>query len=287
MSELTKSFDGARIAYRVYGQGDPTVLLSNGIGCNQAYVDHVVRALAGRYRTIVWDYRGHVDSEPPSDPREYDLDQILRDMDAVVEAAGIGDVVLAGFSMGVQVSLEYYHRHPGRVRGFLMLLGTYEYPLRSFFYLGRAAEPFIRAALSLVRLRPPLFQKAWSTILSGPWVYQFARLFVLNAGAARREDFESWREHLARFDMHTFLQLAVHLGAHSAGHVLPEVDVPTLIVAGDKDNFNPIRNCRRMHEQIPGSEWFPVAGGSHGGLFEFPEIINPRVLAFMDRHFGS
>lgn len=285
MSELATSFDGARIAYRVYGRGEPAVLLSNGIGCNQAYVDHLIQAVARRHRTIIWDYRGHVDSDPPRDPRGYDLDCVLGDMRAVAEHAGIGDVVLAGFSMGVQVALEYLHRHPAGVRGLLMLLGTYEYPLDSFFHLRGAAVPVVRALLEASRLQPSLFQGIWTAVLSGPWVFPTAKLLVLNPRAARRDDFESWRAHLARFDMQGFLQLALHLGAHSAAHVLPAIDVPTLVVAGERDNFTPIANCRRMHALIPGAEWFPVPGATHGGLFEFPEIINPRVMTFMERHF--
>ena len=168
-SQYAIGFDGARIAYRVYGEGEPTVLLSNGIGCNQAFVDHVIRALSARYRVVIWDYRGHVDSEKPADPRDLTVDWCIRDMEAVVNAAGIDQVVLAGFSMGVQISLEYFHRHPEKIRGFIALLGTYEYPLRSLFYMGRAGEPLVRSVLKLVKLRPSVFQRVWRLALSGPW----------------------------------------------------------------------------------------------------------------------
>ena len=62
-----QSSDGARIAYRVFGAGEPTVLVSNGIGCNQAFVDPVIQALAEHHRVVLWDYRAHVDSPVPAD----------------------------------------------------------------------------------------------------------------------------------------------------------------------------------------------------------------------------
>jgi pimeloyl-ACP methyl ester carboxylesterase len=285
-SQFVTAEDGARIAYRVYGAGEPTVLLSNGIGCNQAYVDHLIRDLAQRHRTVIWDYRGHVDSDPPADPRELTVEVCLQDLHAVAQAIGAERTVLAGFSMGVQIGLEYLHRHPQGICGFLALLGTYEYPLRSFFHMGRLGERVVPGLLRAVRSQPELMQRVWSTVLSGPWVFPAAQLLVLNRKAARRDDFESWRRHLAGTRVETFLQLGIYLGAHSAAHALEAAArIPCLIVAGDRDNFTPIRVCRRMHERIPGSEWVEICGASHGGLFEFPEQINPRVLEFMQRHF--
>jgi pimeloyl-ACP methyl ester carboxylesterase len=286
-SHFTESFDGAPIAYRIYGEGSPSVLLTNGIGCNQAYVDHLVRALAMHHRVVIWDYRGHVDSPAHADPRQVTIDCCLSDMHAVVEAAGLQQMVLAGFSMGVQISLEYHHRHPGRTLGLLALLGTYEYPLRSFYNLGRFSEGLVGLMHRLAARAPGPMGKVWSAALSGPWTFPIAKYLVLNPKAARADDFESWREHLAGVHPQTFLQLGIYLGRHSAAHVLPSLSVPSLVVAGDRDYFTPLKVCRRMHEQIPGSEWFQVKGGSHGGLFEFPDLINTRVLDFMERHFSA
>ena len=42
-SRYVTSFDGARIAYRVFGAGEPTVLISNGIGCNQAFMEPLIQ----------------------------------------------------------------------------------------------------------------------------------------------------------------------------------------------------------------------------------------------------
>jgi pimeloyl-ACP methyl ester carboxylesterase len=285
VSRFAASFDGARIAYRIYGTGEPTVLLSNGIGCNQAYVDHLIRALAERHRTMIWDYRGHLDSDRPADPKRVTVDCCLADMEAVVAAAGIARPVLAGFSMGVQISLEYYRRHPDAVIGMMALLGPYEYPLRSFYHLGQLWEKIIPALLDLVRARPEQAQKVWSTVLTGPWMFPAARLLELNRKAARRDDFVSWTDHLAGMDLELFLQMALVLNRHSAADVLPGLRVPCLVVAGDADGFTPVATARRMHELAPGSELFVVEGASHGGLFEFPEQINARVLEFMERHF--
>ena len=286
-SQYAVSRDGAPVAYRVYGEGEPTVVVCNGIGCNQAFVDPLIQDLARRYRTVIWDYRGHVDSPVPRDPRRVTMDACIEDLEAVMAALPGEQAVLAGFSMGVQIILEYYGRHPEQVLGLVPMLGACEHPLRTFFYLGRLFEGVVPAALGAVRRRPKLLQRVWSGVLSGPWMFPVAKATAIHRRAASREIFDSWCAHLAGIDVETFLQLGVYLGQHSAKHVLERVTVPCLVVAGERDNFTPLRVLRRLHAQIPGAQWFSVKEGTHGALFEFPEEINPRVHNFLAEHFGK
>ena len=284
-SRFTTSFDGTRIAYRVYGEGSPTVLLSNGIGCNQVYFDYLIRDLRHRHRVITWDYRGHVDSEIPANAKNLTVDCYLEDMLAVMEATETETVVLGGFSMGVQVNFEFFRQHRDRVLGILALCGPYENPLKTFFYVGPIVSQLFPLLLQGARRSPALVGKVWKAILSGPWVLPAGKLFIFNRKAIRRSDFERYQPHIANIDVVTFLQTGAYLSQHSARDVLPTISVPTLVVAGTKDNFTPIFICRRMYEMIPTAEWFPVKAGSHGALIEFPELINERVLVFMEEHF--
>ncbi len=281
-----QSFDGARIAYRVFGEGRTTVLVSNGIGCNQAFVDLLIQALAGHYRVVIWDYRAHVDSPVPDDLDTMTVEHCLGDMEAVVRALEIERMVLAGFSMGVQIELAYYERHPEQVQSIIALLGPAEYPLRGLLHVGRALEPVIPGLARTVNGSPRLFQKVWHTALSGPWTYLVAKHVVLNPDAVRWDSFDSWRAHLADFDVRAFLRLAANLSRHSAAHVLPTVRVPTLVVAGEKDNFTPLPALRKLRDEIPGAEYYEVAGASHAGLVEFPDEINACVTSFLEKHFG-
>jgi len=285
-TRFVRTTDGARIAYRVFGEGEPTVLVSNGIGCNQAFVEPLVQALAERYRVACWDYRAHMDSPVPDDLGTMTVAQCLDDMEAVVKDLGVSQMVLAGFSMGVQIDFAYYERHPEEVLGIVVLLGPAEYPFRGLLHVGRALEPVIGPLAEAARRSPRLFQSAWHAALSGPWTYQVAKYVILNPDAIRWEYFDSYRAHLADFDVRAFLRLAADLGRHSASHVLPTVTVPTLVVAGARDNFTPLSVLRRIRDEIPGAEYFEVTDGSHAGLIEFPDEINQRVTGFLARHFG-
>jgi len=285
-SRTVQSFDGATIAYRVFGAGELTVLLSNGIGCNQALVDPLIQALAQRYRVVLWDYRAHSDSPVPQDLDTMTVHHCLGDMEAVVADLGVERMVLAGFSMGVQIEIAYYERHPEQVQGIVVLLGPTEYPLRNVLNLGWMLEPVIPVLAKAADSYTSVFQTVWRTALSGPWANQVAKHLILNPRAMQWSYFDSYRAHLADFDVRAFLRLAADLGNHSAAHVLPTVSVPTLVVAGEKDNFTPLSVLRRIRDEIPGAEYYEVKDGTHGGLVEFPDEINARVSEFIARRVG-
>src|SRR5262245_38645689 len=105
--------DGTRIGYQVRGAG-PCVVLANGLGGTYPTFRYLYDAL-GDYKTICWDYRGLYSSGAPADPRANTMAHHVDDLMAILAAEGVEDVVIAGWSMGVQVALETVRRHPHRV----------------------------------------------------------------------------------------------------------------------------------------------------------------------------
>src|SRR5581483_5997521 len=105
--------DSTPVFYRVSGPaGAPAV-----VGCDGYVWKYLEQALAEGNRVVHWHYRGHGRTPPPRDPRRVDIVDLADDLAGVMDAA-LGDgarAVLAGHSMGVQVCLEAYRRHPSRV----------------------------------------------------------------------------------------------------------------------------------------------------------------------------
>ncbi|HUB72433.1 MAG TPA: alpha/beta fold hydrolase [Solirubrobacteraceae bacterium] len=111
------SWDGLRIAYRVWGgtgatgTAAPPVVLHHGFVANAEanwLATGVVAALldAGR-RVIAPDARGHGSSEKPHDPARYGEQRMARDLGALLDALELDAVDLVGYSMGAVVSLIY------------------------------------------------------------------------------------------------------------------------------------------------------------------------------------
>ena len=114
--------DGVKIHYEIHGSG-PTLLLSHGYSSTARMWDGQVAALKDRYQVIVWDMRGHGESDYPTDPKLYSEALTVGDMKAVLDLAGAEKAIVAGLSLGGYMSLAFNASHPDRVRA-LMLFDT-------------------------------------------------------------------------------------------------------------------------------------------------------------------
>ena len=113
---------GVKIHYEVHGKG-PTILLSHGYSSTSRMWDDQVAALKDRYRVIVWDFRGHGETDYPADASQYSEALTVGDMLALLDLAGANKAIVAGLSLGGYMSLAFNASHPERVTA-LMLFDT-------------------------------------------------------------------------------------------------------------------------------------------------------------------
>ena len=71
---------------------------------------------------------------------------------------------------------------------------------------------------------------------------------------------------------------------HDAHDVLPTITVPTLIVAGDRDQLTPVALAERMQREIPNSELVVFPGHSHLVQVEKPAEVHAAIDAFLAAH---
>jgi len=114
--------DGVKIHYEVHGKG-PTILLSHGYSSTARMWDGQVEALKDRYQVVVWDFRGHGESDYPTDGSRYSEALTVGDMLALLDTVGARTAIVGGLSLGGYMSLAFHATHPERVRA-LMLFDT-------------------------------------------------------------------------------------------------------------------------------------------------------------------
>jgi pimeloyl-ACP methyl ester carboxylesterase len=291
--------DGSPIYYRVLGStetsrsdvgapkatgGAPSttpIILSDGIGCDGYVWKYLERSLADDGRLVIhWHYRGHGRTPEPRDRRRVAMADLADDLASVLDAVGVERAVLAGHSMGVQVCLEAFRRSADRVAGLVLMCGAYGNPLRTFRNQRtlEAALPWISFA---VNRAPRLIGSVWRNLIPTRLAYALAARVEINGDLVRLEDFMPYLEHIARVDLPLFIDMLAHAGRHSAKEILPTIDVPALIVAGDRDNMTPRSLSEEMQQLISGSELLVVEGGSHTAPIERPQQVNDRVAQFL------
>lgn len=114
--------DGVKIFYEVHGKG-PTILLSHGYSSTSRMWDGQIAALKDRYQVVVWDMRGHGESDYPANPALYSEALTVGDMAALLDTVGAKKAIVAGLSLGGYMSLAFAATHPQRLHA-LMLFDT-------------------------------------------------------------------------------------------------------------------------------------------------------------------
>jgi pimeloyl-ACP methyl ester carboxylesterase len=282
-AHLAHGRDGTRLFWTETGSGSPTIVLSDGIGCAGFVWRNLEPALARRHRVIHWNYRGHGRSATPRDAYRVTLDDCVEDLLAVLDAAGEPTAVLAGHSMGVQVSLEVHRRAPERVAALLLVCGASGHPLDTFHDSGalKLAFPFARKA---VERHPMLARLVFKAVVPTDFALELALAHEVNAARVDRGDLVRYFEELAAVDPLLFVRMLASAGETNSADHLPEVDVPTLIVAGGKDTFTPVRLSEAMHRSIHGSVLAVIPQGTHVTPLEYPSAVARHVRVFLSRH---
>jgi pimeloyl-ACP methyl ester carboxylesterase len=111
--------DGLELAVETFGEG-PWLVFAHGLTGNRHVTRRQFAPLAGRYRIVIYDQRGHGDSTPVTDPALYDQERMAGDMAAVMDALGIDHAIVGGESMGAATTLRFALRWPGRARALLL-----------------------------------------------------------------------------------------------------------------------------------------------------------------------
>jgi pimeloyl-ACP methyl ester carboxylesterase len=110
-------FNGQRIAYADYGEGDRVLVLVHGLLMNRHMYDHLAPEMASRgFRVITVDLLGHGASDMPTDMRAYNMSTFADQLATVIDELGLDRPVVGGTSLGANVSLEMASRHPKAAR---------------------------------------------------------------------------------------------------------------------------------------------------------------------------
>lgn len=278
----TESADGTVIRYSARGRGLP-IVTCNGVANTTTFWHHFEDHFSRSARVICWDYRGHGRSERPADADTFRIDCYADDLEAVLDHAGIDKAVLVGFSMGAQVILEFYRDRADRVRALIPLNGPCANPFEAF---GTSAwfEKAYTALFNYFVKHPGVLERIGVPLLLSPVTWPVAKLVEVDRHRCSKREMDLYFEHIARMGFANELRALLGMADHSAEDVLATVDVPTLVIAGERDGMCPSRLVKKIHHEIKGSELFVVPGGTHATLIEQPALVNLRIESFLRRH---
>ena len=245
------------------GEGDPPLLLIQGLGYTADMWHRILPALAAQRRVVVFDNRGVGRSSVPEPP--WTVEQMADDAIAVLDAAGGVRAHVFGVSMGGLIAQEVALRHPDRVAS--LVLGCTHPGGRE------AARMDPEAAAMLMDREPKSAREAIEASL--PFVYA--------ADTSRRAIEEDVEVRLryplrARAYWGQLDAMRRHRGTFAR---LGEIRAPTLVLHGDADRLVQPANATVIADAIPGAElqWLP--GASHVFWTDQPDATVRAVNDFL------
>jgi len=251
---FTNSFDGTRIAYAIAGSGPPLVKVANYMSHLEYAWDspvwiHWLDELTREHTLVHSDERGTGLSD--WDVEDLSFEAWVRDLEAVVEAAGVTHFPLFAMSQAGAVAVAYAARHPDRV-SHLVLHGAYA---RGWLKRDLTEEQMEEEKLMIDLMRigwgraNPAFRQVFATqLFPGATTEQLRaleeqmRISVSPANAVRLE-----RE-MHRIDVR---------------NLATQIKVPTLVTHSREDEGVPFAEGRLLASLIPNAQFMALESKNH------------------------
>jgi pimeloyl-ACP methyl ester carboxylesterase len=267
------------IAYHAFGNG-PAVLFINGLGASWHVFSNQIAHLSDRYRCLVWDYRGlFQDRDTPGSSGFVSIADHARDALAILEHEGIERAAVIGWSVGVQVALKLFADVPSKVALLLLVAGG----ARASWGHSPDAGPIRRmysGVFDWMAKAPGLLQPFVYTGSRSPETFTWARRIGLVGAGIDPELFAEVARNFGRIDLRAALGTLHEMDERDLTHVLSAVDVPALVIGGDRDPFTSRAALERLVHNIPGAEYLLLPGATHYLLLDHAQHVNLRIDKF-------
>ena len=249
MAFLTRN--GVKLYYETHGDG-PVILLTHGYSATSQMWRGQVEALSKKNKLVIWDMRGHGQTDYPADQAQYSEEATVADMAALLDEVGAKTAIVGGLSLGGYMSLAFHVKHPERVRA-LLIIDT-----GPGFKKDEAREGWNKNALNTAAR------------------YEKEGLAQLSSASAERAT--------ARHRDATGLARAARgmLTQRDATviNALPDIKVPSLVVVGDKDTPF-LAAADYMTAKIPGAETAVIKDAGHASNIDQPAAFNDALGKFL------
>ena len=249
-----------RLHYRIDGADDaPPLLLANSLGTTADMWEPQMPALAGRFRVIRHDTRGHGLSQVTPGP--YSIEQLGRDALGLLDRLGIARAHFCGLSMGGMVGIFLGIHAPERVDRLVLSntaakIGTPEMWNARIEALRKDGTAGIAAGL-MERWFTPAFRAS-----AAPTV-------------------EAMRNKVANSSTPGYIACCEAIRDHDERTSIADIRVPTLVIAGTQDVATPPADGRFLADHIPGARYVEF-DTAHLSNVEQPQAFSKAVLEFLN-----
>lgn len=257
---MTVEVDGRTIAYRRAGRGTPMLLLHGGWSDSRDWRPQL-EALAANFDVVAWDAPGCGGSSDP--PHDFGMAGYADAVAGFVDVLALDRAHVVGLSFGGGLAIAVHDRHPRLARS-LVLAGA---------YAGWAGSlPADEVAARLERMLSEIDRPA------AEWAASYLPGFF--AGQVPRFVVDEVLEVMLDTRPSGLRPMLEAFAAADLRHVLPRIDVPTLVLWGELDARSPLTIAEVIRDAVPRAELVVIPRVGHMTNLEAPEAFNAAVRRF-------
>lgn len=266
---FVRTHDGEQLFYKDWGQGKPVVFLATRAQSSDMWQYQMMQMIPHGLRCVAYDRRGHGRSSQPS--HGYDYDTLADDLAALLEQLDLREVTLVGHSMGGGEIVRYLSRHGSKRIAGVVFLAT--------------ITPFLMQTLDNPDGFPQEILEATATAIGADFPKWCGDILDAYFAPDTSPQMKQWSLSMA---METTVLAALELDHEIAKAdfraELARVNVPSLVIAGDKDIYAPTSFCSGKTAQlIPGCRLQVYEGGPHGFPLTHVKRLSGDLLTFVQR----
>jgi pimeloyl-ACP methyl ester carboxylesterase len=273
--------DGNRIHVLEWSTEGVPLLLLHGFG-NEAHIwDDFAPVAAPYYRTLALDHRGHGDSDWDAE-RRYDLDSLVRDVDAVTRAFEIERAVVIGHSLGGRVATLYAAKFPERMAGLAIVDIGPDIDPRGSMRIRQDVESNIEPTFGSIAEYARVLSLAYPAATPAA-IDRMARF-----GLRRRDDgrFEIKMDPALRRGMadrdRDELDPSDPMSSESQWKALAGIPCPTLVVRGAASDILSADTADKMVDDVlANGRLAVVARAGHSVMTDNPEGFSEAISGFL------
>lgn len=269
-----KTKDNLRLAWATAGSGPPIVKAQNWIShieldWRDPSTAHIFESLAARYRLVFFDARGNGLSDWEMENISFEL--MVDDLECVFDAAGVDRAPIISMSQGCAVAAAFAAKNPDRVSAIVMI-GAYP--------VGRAKRKSKKDQERAKALRA-MMTASWDD--EHPSLRDLmAEIIVPGASAEdRRRYADDMRDMISPENLGKYREA---LDNFDITELLPQVNVPCLVLHCRGDRLQPIEQGRKMAAGLPDARFIAYDSNNHKPTENDPcwPLIEREIHAFLE-----
>jgi pimeloyl-ACP methyl ester carboxylesterase len=277
------SRDGRKLTYRKLGHGPVLVCHPGGPGFSATYFGDLA-ALWEQFTLIMLNPRGTGGSERPRDPRAYQIDDYVSDLEDLRNHLGLERLVLLGHAHGGVVAMAYAAAYPARVRRLVLAstLARFAPDQEAAMHRGiekRSAQPWAADAISALEEEQAGHFTTDAEL--SPLVFRELPLYFAHFGAAEAGYLDTLKSEMINADALKLFNAEI-FNTFDLRERLPSITSPTLVITGDEDFICGPVCAEEICAGVKGARMVVVGDAGHQLFVEQPQAFHDEVADFLE-----